>query len=304
MVSLGYKDGTWHGIDGGTPEVAAQGAVESMKELLKSIEKLGLESDPATENLRTYANLIISLGEAFFNSGKELVGSKNGETRVVNGQTWRWNAMTHMWELVTDNGQLNDVSEGIDKFSASIQNLQGVLNNTSLWSPNSGFLQGTGSLMYDSSGGSSGDGVSNMVSMVTGNNDWKPTVSLAPPTSNKNSWLTQKPLGPYLPGRNITMTPQQMGNAVTGGNGGKTGGNGGKTGGNGGNGGAKASDYKSNYKSSAAPKQVIVRIGNLMNVEAIDLSNPNNAATIANLKGQLAQALVDVVHDFDETWHG
>lgn len=41
-----------------------------------------------------------------------------------------------------------------------------------------------------------------------------------------------------------------------------------------------------------------------MNVESVDLSNPDNAAVIANLKSQLTQALVDVVHDFDETWNG
>lgn len=69
--------------------------------------------------------------------------------------------------------------------------------------------------------------------------------------------------------------------------------------------GGKSSDYQSHYKSSsAAPKQVIVKIENLMNVESIDLSNPDNAAVIADLKGQLTQALVDVVHDFDETYHG
>lgn len=64
------------------------------------------------------------------------------------------------------------------------------------------------------------------------------------------------------------------------------------------------SDYRSNYRdNSAAPKQVIVKIENLMNVESVDLSNPDNAAVIADLKGQLTQCLVDVVHDFDETWH-
>lgn len=69
--------------------------------------------------------------------------------------------------------------------------------------------------------------------------------------------------------------------------------------------GVDSSQYKNHYnKSNAAPKQVIVRIGNLMNVESIDLSNPDNEAVITNLKNELAQALVDVVHDFDETWHG
>lgn len=68
---------------------------------------------------------------------------------------------------------------------------------------------------------------------------------------------------------------------------------------------ANSADYKSHYNNgNAAPKQVIVRIDKLMNVESVDLSNPDNAAVISNLKGQLAQALIDVVHDFDETWHG
>ncbi|MDR1341515.1 MAG: phage tail tape measure protein [Prevotellaceae bacterium] len=65
------------------------------------------------------------------------------------------------------------------------------------------------------------------------------------------------------------------------------------------------SDYESNYKSgSAAPKQIIVKIENLMNVKSIDLSNPDNVAVIENIKAQLSQALVDVVHDFDATFHG
>ena len=58
--------------------------------------------------------------------------------------------------------------------------------------------------------------------------------------------------------------------------------------------------YEQKYRSTtAAPKQVIVRIENMMNVESIDLSNPNNQAVVDNLKEQLAQTLIDVVHDFD-----
>ena len=62
-------------------------------------------------------------------------------------------------------------------------------------------------------------------------------------------------------------------------------------------------DYKSHYNNgNAAPKQVIVKIENLMNVESIDLSNPNNAAVLNDLKGQMAQVLIDVVRDFDLTY--
>lgn len=93
------------------------------------------------------------------------------------------------------------------------------------------------------------------------------------------------------------------GSTGTGGNGGH-GGNG-SGGGRTGTTGANQSQYKSHYNNNtAAPKQVIVKIENLMNVKSIDLSNADNAAVIESVKSQLSQALIDVVHDFDETYHG
>lgn len=63
-------------------------------------------------------------------------------------------------------------------------------------------------------------------------------------------------------------------------------------------------DYKSQYESrAAAPKQIIVKIENLMNVESIGLSDKNNAAVIESVREQMAQTLIDVVHDFDATYH-
>ena len=58
--------------------------------------------------------------------------------------------------------------------------------------------------------------------------------------------------------------------------------------------------------SSAAPKQVIVNIGSLWSVQTIDLMKSQEGQTeeIQNLKQQLAQALIDVVHDFDASWNG
>lgn len=58
-------------------------------------------------------------------------------------------------------------------------------------------------------------------------------------------------------------------------------------------------DYKNRYKNqAAAPRQIIIKMDSLMNVESIDMTNADNAAVIANVKDQLAQALVDVVADF------
>lgn len=63
-------------------------------------------------------------------------------------------------------------------------------------------------------------------------------------------------------------------------------------------------DYKSQYKSSsAAPKQIIVNINNLLGVDKVDLSQKDNALAIENIKELLSQALIDVVHDFDSTFH-
>lgn len=57
--------------------------------------------------------------------------------------------------------------------------------------------------------------------------------------------------------------------------------------------------------SSAAPKQVIIQITNLMSVGTIDLmkSPEGQQEEIKDLKEQLAQALIDVVHDFDASWN-
>lgn len=58
--------------------------------------------------------------------------------------------------------------------------------------------------------------------------------------------------------------------------------------------------------SSAAPKQVIVNINSLLSVGTIDLlkTEEGRQVEIRNLKEELAQALIDVVHDFDASWNG
>lgn len=122
---------------------------------------------------------------------------------------------------------------------------------------------------------------------------WKSNSTLLAPMTETQ--MQAKLSGFNKKGNNGTGDANSLGGNGTGGGGHRSGRSG----------GAKASDYKSHYNNgNATPKQVIVRIENLMNVKSVDLSNPDKAAVIANLKGELAQALVDVVHDFDETWHG
>lgn len=58
--------------------------------------------------------------------------------------------------------------------------------------------------------------------------------------------------------------------------------------------------------SSAAPKQVIVNITNLLSIQTVELlkSADGKLPQIQDLKEQMAQALIDVVHDFDASWNG
>lgn len=70
---------------------------------------------------------------------------------------------------------------------------------------------------------------------------------------------------------------------------------------------ASGGNYSGTGKlSSAAPKQVIVNISNLLSIDTIDLmkSKEGQDTEVQSLKEQLAQALIDVVHDFDASWNG
>lgn len=65
--------------------------------------------------------------------------------------------------------------------------------------------------------------------------------------------------------------------------------------------GADQSQYRSHNNYNAAPKQLIVRIENLMHVEhqTIDMTDDRQVAAITNVKQELATALLDVVQDFN-----
>lgn len=66
--------------------------------------------------------------------------------------------------------------------------------------------------------------------------------------------------------------------------------------------GTDQSQYKNHYQNlSAAPKQVIVKIENLMKVDKqmIDMGDERQSAAVNHIKEQLATALLDVVQDFN-----
>lgn len=65
--------------------------------------------------------------------------------------------------------------------------------------------------------------------------------------------------------------------------------------------GADQSQYRSHNNYNAAPKQLIVRIENLMRVDhqTIDMTDDRQVTAITNVKQELATALLDVVQDFN-----
>ena len=71
--------------------------------------------------------------------------------------------------------------------------------------------------------------------------------------------------------------------------------------------GGSGGNYSGTGKlSSAAPKQVNVTITNLLSIETVELLRGEGGSypEIRELKDRMAQALIDVVHDFDASWHG
>lgn len=304
--SMGYVNGNWvAGQDGTSPESMAQGAAALMQQLLDSIKQLGLSADPATEGLRTYAETLLSLAQAYVGTGDAISGSMDGETKVVNGLTWKWNAASKVWELQSDNNQLSEVSQGILDFSSSIQTLKDTLGSnfglyipqpswdTGIQDPTSGF-QPLDIPQYgatDTTNPLTGGSIFNSPGLNLYTNPFGGKTSLSSKSSSTPTvTLDAKGMGALTnTSKNSAIRGVGAGsdNTTTKRN------------------APKSSDYKNHYKnSSAAPKQVIVRIGNLMSVDKVDLSNPDKAAVVSSLKSELAQALVDVVHDFDETWHG
>lgn len=76
-------------------------------------------------------------------------------------------------------------------------------------------------------------------------------------------------------------------------------------GGAGGFGGAGGNYGGSGKIHSATPKQVNVSITNLMSIDTIKLMSTSEGQNpdVQNLKEQLTQALIEVVHDFDSSWN-
>lgn len=281
--NMGYAgDGIWRDPSGReTPEVMAQTAAGQMQRLLDSIQKLGLEADPSTQALQTYANTLLTLAQSFMGSNEALSGSHEGEIKELNGQKWRWSATTKQWELVDDNNQPAQISQGLLDLSNNMNNLLTTVQTVnSQWPTFSPIIYPSNAdtgwrFPYDWG--------------TEGQYGWKT------PWNNGNHLM---PTSMTYTTTGITMTPLQMGNAIAkpslpgvkNGAGTDSNGQDGYT-------GTKTSDYKSHKKERAIPKQININIQNLMNVDSIDLTNENNVAIIDEIKRKVAYALYEAAAD-------
>lgn len=302
--NMGYAgDGIWRDPSGReTPEVMAQTAAGQMQRLLESIQKLGLEADPSTQALQTYANTLLTLAQSFMGSNEALSGSHDGEIKELNGQKWRWNATTKQWELIDDNNQPAQISQGLVDMSNNMNMLLTTVQNVNSQWPtvypiNSGWGYNSAS-PYNWGTDNNNLTTNGLLWNPLTNTNNEQSFSWWPSWNNGNNLFT--PQQTYRT-TGVTMTPQQMGNAVakpnapgvhtpTGNNHNEGTNNGGRT-------GTRTSDYKSHQKERAIPKQININIQNLMKVDSIDMTNENNVAIIEKLKEKVAYALYEAAAD-------
>lgn len=306
--NMGYAgDGIWRDPSGReTPEVMAQTAAGQMQRLLESIQKLGLEADPSTQALQTYANTLLTLAQSFMGSNEALSGSHDGEIKELNGQKWRWNATTKQWELIDDNNQPAQISQGLVDMSNNMNTLLTTIQNVNSQWPTlfPVVYQSDNNWAYNNTSpynwGTDNNNLTTnglLWNPLTNTNNGQP-FSWLPSWNNGNNLFT--PQQTYRT-TGVTMTPQQMDNAVakpnapgvhtpTGKNQNRGINNSGRT-------GTRTSDYKSHQKERAIPKQININIQNLMKVDSIDMTNENNVAIIEKLKEKVAYALYEAAAD-------
>ena len=333
--TFGYYDGTFHDMsvynaqtkmyEFATAEEMAKTTIGNMERVTEAIKTMGLESDPAAQSILNNANLLITVAEAFLNTEGKLEDIAGMTDIVLNGLHWQYDAATNLWYQLANDGSFTTVYSSMYNLAGSISALGNTVcgyNWGGLWSSMLPKWNGLDLSLFDPftwGGGKAWENQGANIKNGKNSNFWddpatyKPTdfterFKIKGQSNNTDFWNVN---GNTTASQN-SMTPQQMANAYAADQKKNSNTNNDNlivadspSGKGRGRGSQGHQGYKSNYASNmAAPKQVIVNINNLMCVEKIDLSDPNNVEVINSLKEQLAQALIDVVHNFDDTWHG
>lgn len=324
---MGYWDGTFHEYQGNDANTMAQSAIKAAQDIQEALSKLNLASDPAAESLMGFTNTLIAQAEAFLGTGDAVMGEFDGQIKQFGNLDLQWDAGNQVWnQIVNDNVlYMSTLTSNVNWLNSSIYGLGSTIGGYDWGAMWNNMLPRYNTTSF--SGWSFGNGYNYSGSTLAPN---PPLFSIPSTNFNIGDWSfgngafrtnnslfnwgqtspTQNLLWPKKTVSAVSFTPTQVGNMTGYRNNGGAAGVGNGAGNNGSHGTGlntkiDPNKYKSNYRNnSATPKQVIVNIENLMSVDKVDLSNPDNQAVIGSLKEQLTQALVDVVHDFDETWHG
>lgn len=307
---LGFVGGEkqWQDPTGqNTPEIMAQNAIGHMERLLKAINQLGPSANDCTKDLQAYANLLITLAQAFLGQGKELSGSRDGEVREINGQKWKWNGAAKEWELLDNNGDIALLPQAIIDFTKNVTSLSQAISTANqdwptilpitsntdtsngAWSYNDvpiykwGNGVVTNAMVLNPLHGPY-NSVSNF-SYTPGyfGGGWD-AYAMPLSTQTKPVGLTPVQFGAYINsvnGNNKNISNNALAGITTDTN----------------NNGTHTSDYRSHQRERAVPKQININIQNLMNVESIDMTDPNNTAVVNNLKREIAYALYEAAAD-------
>lgn len=302
------------------PQETAKMAAADMQAIIDAIKLSGAAAQPAAAALLDYCNMLLSQANGFIQASNELIDVSKNQELTINGQLYRWNETLKEYEAIDENGNLIyvqnklvgmgnaigtlgrnlgfDWKNSFNDFSNSMAGAYSYLN----WI--GGFKFGAPYLPQTNPG----TGLdrprmsSNGFSFLSGLLFDKPQFSVGSPKFGVNFMerALNKAVGGYMP---LTKTLQEASNNIANGDGTAVGWQGNKTGGDNNTDtdnsryGSHTHDYKSRYSNKAIPKQININIQNLMNVESIDMSNPDNVAVIDNIKREVAYALVEAASD-------
>lgn len=296
-------------------ETMAQLASGHMQKLLEAIKRLGLETDPCTQALQGYANTMMTLAQSFVDAGSNVPELDFSKTYELNGQKWKYNPLTKVWELVDDNGQPIKMSQALIDMSNNMSNLLTTAQNVNSNWPTlfpvtySGGFGASGGWTYNSNSpynwnvaqqDTTAPANAMLLNPLTANLPATPQSTGLPFAPMFNSPLNRFSTTTTQTGlTTVTMDNKHLQNALA--NQGKSGAtltNGvtSTTDDKGGR-GTKSSDYGSSKKDKAIPKQINIRIDNLMKVDKIDLTKPEQAAVIDKIKREVAYALYEAAGD-------
>lgn len=311
-----------------TPQEVAAMAASDMQAIIKTLNLLGLGNTEAGLPIMQAAQRLLSYAQANSNTSQELIKVAQNQRLEINGQMTQWDEVTQSFQAIDENGQVielvhfgNELGNSIGFIRNKLAVNWDVLGSRFTTTTDSvyNFLDRIGNFQFmgipglpltsrgfklDTPNLSSGfprlGTLSSRQGVIpSGFLFQRDRYSVANRISSAMNNMQLKPLSFSLQeASNIAAAgganPKGWGQADTTTDDNTDENNDNNTNNND---GTHTSDYKPSKSERAVPKQININIGNLMNVEAIDMTNPDHAAVVANLKSEIAYALYEAAAD-------